>query len=356
MDLREQYADGEISDVAAARAASLHPLTAEDRSLGCIVVERARANSTARLLEIVEFASTILSLTGSARAALEDLPTMPRSRGLPLPTFERLLEREVEASLRSERGFCLFCVLPETTGPVDLARLSGPLNEPGSICGVGASGEVFVLLGKTSMNAARPLLRTVPFRAVGLVGYPVDAHRAKRLMRLAETRAREAWRSPVIAHALLPMSLGEIVRTLIEAPVLDSRLSSVFPLELAMPAALSLAEHACRQAVRGAPPDKTGFAHAHVGGTGAIDIHKVALGALGAARVTAHPISRAVDCERLEVIVVLSELGTWSMCGHMDGDRLRAVHSADALLASVLADRLERVAKLSKPPSRKEEA
>lgn len=350
MDLREQYADGAISDLAAARSASLHQLTAEDRSLGCVLVERARANTTARLLEIVDFASTILSLTQSARAALEDLPTMPRSRGLPISTFERLLEREVEASSRSARGFCLFCVLPDATGPVDLSRLSGPLNEPGSICGAGANGEVFVLLAKTSIHAARALLRTIPFRAVGLVGYPVDAHRSNRLMRLAETRAREAWRSPVIAHGLLSMSLGEIVRTLVDAPVLDSRLSSVFPLELAIPAALSLAEHACRQAVRGAPSDKTGFARAHVGGTGAIALEKAARAALGAARVTAHPISRVADCENLEVIVVLSELGTWSMCGQMEGDRLRAIHSADALLASVLADRLERVAQLSKPP------
>ena len=354
LDLREQYADGELADIAASRSASLHQLSAEDRGLGCVVVERARSNATARLLELVDFSSTILSLTQSARAALEDLPTMPRSRGLPISTFEKLLEREIESSLRSERMFCLFCILPDATGPVDLARLSGPLNEPGSICGVGANGEVFVLLGKTSMSPARALLRTVPFRSVGLVAYPVDAHRANRLMRLAETRAREAWRSPVIAHALLPMSLGEIVRTLIEAPVLDSRLSSVFPLELAVPAALSLAEHACRQSVRGAPSGKTGFAHAHVGGTGAIDLQKVALAALGAARVTVYPISRAADCERLEVIVVLSELGTWSMCGHMDGERLRAVHSADALLGAVLSDRLERVAQLSKPPARKE--
>jgi hypothetical protein len=355
MDLREQYPDPEIADIAAARSASLHQLTAEDRSLGCIVVERARANTTARLLEIIEFASTILSLTQSARSALEDLPTMPRSRGLPIATFERLLEREVEAATRSERGFCLFCVLPDPTGPVDLARLSGPLNEPGSICGVGGNGEVFVLLGKTSMNAARSLLRNVPFRSVGLVGYPVDAHRSNRLMRLAETRAKEAWRSPVIAHGLLPLSLGEIVRTLIEAPVLDSRLSSVFPLELASQAALSLADHACRQAARGAPADKTGFVHAHVGGTGAIALDRVAREALGAGRVTVHPITRAPDCEKLEVIVVLSELGTWSMCGHMEGDRLRAVHSADALLATVLADRLERVAQLSKPPAPRKE-
>jgi len=356
MDLREQYGDAELADIAAARSASLHQLTAEDRPLGCVVVERARPNTTPRLLEVIEFSSTILSLTQSARAALEDLPTMPRSRGLPIATFERLLEREVEAATRAERGFCLFCVMPDPGSTVDLARLSGPLNEPGSICGVGASGEAFVLLGKTSMNQARALLRTIPFRSIGLVGFPVDGHRSNRLMRLAETRAKEAWRSPVIAHGLLPLSLGEIVRTLIEAPVLDSRLSSVFPLEIAPAQALSLAEHACRQAVRGAPPEKNGFASAHVGGTGALDLPKVARDALGTARVTTHPIARAPDCEKLEIIVVLSELGTWSMCGQMEGGRLRAVHSSDALLAAVLSDRLERVAQLSKPPTRKADA
>jgi hypothetical protein len=54
-------------------------------------------------------------------------------------------------------------------------------------------------------------------------------------------------------------------------------------------------------------------------------------------------------------MVVLSEIGTWSMCGQIEGGRLRAIHSSDALLASVLADRLERVAQLSKPPAQKKE-
>jgi hypothetical protein len=153
----------------------------------------------------------------------------------------------------------------------------------------------------------------------------------------------------------LPLSLGEIVRTLLEAPVLDSRLSSVFPLEIAGQQAMSLADHACRQAVRGALPDKVGFAHAHIGGTGGIDLPKVARDALGANRVTTHPIARVPDCEKLEVMVVLSEIGTWSMCGQIEGARLRAVHSSDALLAAVLADRLDRVAQLSRPPAQKKE-
>jgi hypothetical protein len=336
LDLGARIEDAALSDLAAKRNASLVTLTAEDRLYGVAFVERP--TDTGRLPDTLEFCAGMLALAQAARSALEDLPTMPRSRGLPMHTFERLLERETDVAFRDGRSFALLCVLPDATSPVDLARLSGPLAEPGSMCGVGPQGEVYVLLSKTSILSARALLRNIPYRGAGIAAYPVDGHGAPRLLRVAEARAKDAVRSPVAMHGLAPLSLGEIVRVLVESPVLESRISSIFPLELGSPAASSLVEHAARQGARTA-------SRVHVGTSGALDLSKPARDGAGAERVRTHRLDGVGGA--LEVVVVMSEGGTWTLCGRFEGERLRAVHSADPLLAAVLADRLERVALLA---------
>ena len=339
LDVGERVDDATLADLATKRAASVVPLTVEDRAFGVVFVERPA--DTSRIADVLEFSAGLLALAQAARSALEDLPTMPRSRGLPMTTFERLLERETDVAFREGRPFTLLCVLPDGSSPVDLARLSGPLGEPGSMCGVGPQGEAYVLLSKTSIVAARALLRNIPYKGAGLASYPVDGHGAPRLLRVAEARAKDALRSPVAVHGLAPLSLGEIARVLVESPVLESRISSIFPLELGAPAAASLVEHACRQAARTA-------ARVHVGTSGGPDLAKPARDAVGAERVRTHALQHVAP--GVEVVVVLSEGGTWCLCGRRDGERLSAVHSADPLLATVLADRLERVARLSAAP------
>lgn len=336
LDLGDCLEDAALGALAEARGASVVPLIAEDCLFGVAFAERM--TDSARLADGLQFAASLLSLAQSARSALEDLPTMPRSRGLPMPTFERLLDRETDVAFREGRAFSLLCVLPDASGPVDLSRLSGPLNEPGSMCGVGPQGEAYVLLSRTPTIQARALLRNIPYRAAGFSAYPVDGHGAPRLLRVAEARARDAAHSPVVVHGLAPLSLGEIVRVLVESPVIESRVASIFPLELGAPAALSLVEHACRQGARKA-------VRVYVGTSGGLDLVTAATAGAGAAQVHAHSLDRAGDA--IEVVVVLSEGGTWSLCGRHEGERLRAVHSADALLAVVLADRFERVIRLA---------
>jgi hypothetical protein len=82
-----------------------------------------------------------------------------------------------------------------------------------------------------------------------------------------------------------------------------------------------------------------------VGTSGGLDLEKAAKDGAGVDRVRTHALKGAGD--GLEVVVVMSEGGTWCLCGRHEGERLRAVHSADSMLAAVLADRLERVALLN---------
>jgi hypothetical protein len=148
---------------------------------------------------------------------------------------------------------------------------------------------------------------------------------------------------------LASLSLAEIVGTLLSSPVLDARIGAVFPLELTATTAGSLVLHACRQAARGQ-------LRVHVGETGALSFERIIRDIVGSDRLVSHAIRRVPGCEDIEIVVALADTGTWCLCGKLEGDRFHAVHSADPLLATVLAERLERIAQRSMNPPPKTES
>jgi hypothetical protein len=266
---------------------------------------------------------------------------------LPLDTVARLLDREIAAASGEERAFALLHVVPEGREPVDPARLSQPLAEKGSAVGIGAAGEAVVVLPQTPPLAALAIVSLVPYRGVGIAAFPADGRSAARLLRLAEARARLALASPVHAHGLSTLPLAEIVRALLDRPTLEGRISDVFPLELTEDAARSVVEFACRHAAR--RPCRV-----DVAGEPALGLVRAARVGAGAEHVRAHALSAVSGCEGVQIVVVQSELGAWTLVGTVDGAGIRAAHSSDPLLAALVAARLERAGSLSVPPPRVE--
>lgn len=341
------YTDSELANTADARGVSLLPILSEERSLGVAWLDRPDPQRAARLAEVADVCGAMLALAQASRAALEHLPTAPRSRGLPLDTVARLLDREIAAASGEERAFALLHVVPEGREPVDPARLSQPLAEKGSAVGIGAAGEAVVVLPQTPPLAALAIVSLVPYRGVGIAAFPADGRSAARLLRLAEARARLALASPVHAHGLSTLPLAEIVRALLDRPTLEGRISDVFPLELTEDAARSVVEFACRHAAR--RPCRV-----DVAGEPALGLVRAARVGAGAEHVRAHALSAVSGCEGVQIVVVQSELGAWTLVGTVDGAGIRAAHSSDPLLAALVAARLERAGSLSVPPPRVE--
>jgi hypothetical protein len=341
------YTDVGLAALSDARGASLVPILSEERSLGVAWIDRPDPLRAPHLGEMAEVCGAMLALAQTARSALEDLPTAPRTRGLPMETVARLLEREVEAATREDRPFSLLHVIPDGSEPVDIGRLSQPLAERGAMVGSSAAGDAVVLLSKTSPLVAQSLVRQVPYRGVGVAAFPADGRSPARLLRLAEARAKQARSSPVHVHGLATLSLGEITRALLDKPTLEGRVGDVFPLDLASDAARSVVEFACRHAARRP-------CHIDVAGDPSLALVRAARAGAGADQVRTHSLAAVAGCEGVHVVVARSEHGAWTFVGKEDGERVRAAHSSDPLLATLVAARLERAGSLSVPPPRVE--
>jgi hypothetical protein len=55
-------------------------------------------------------------------------------------------------------------------------------------------------------------------------------------------------------------------------------------------------------------------------------------------------VSRIAGCERVDVLIVVAEHGTYTLCGRTEGSLVRCIHSADPLLSDLLVSRLSEIA------------
>jgi hypothetical protein len=56
------------------------------------------------------------------------------------------------------------------------------------------------------------------------------------------------------------------------------------------------------------------------------------------ARVEVVDVAQVEGAERIEVLALLAEHGAYSLLGRIDGEIMRAVHSADPMLVDLIAD------------------
>lgn len=326
-ELRESYQDVELGQVASARGAQLHAFGPVSRSLGCALLERANPTSSERTASAVAFANALLMI--SARAATS-IPPAPESQVVPEAQFGRVLERTIEDG----RPGLLVAMVPSPNGRLDLAKL--PLNDEGALGGHRPDGSAWIVLPGRSATDAPQLLLSIGTRGVGVAAFPNEGRRANDLMSLAEARAREASRSPYYDLPAPGSSFAELALALLRSASLESRVSSLFPLELSMASVESLLAHTARitqRAPRATPLVITAAT------TDADHIAKAVVTAFDAERARLEVVGIA-DPEHIEAIVVSSPLASWALVGRWEKERLRAVHTCDPTTCAALVARI----------------
>ncbi len=332
-ELRDQYGDADLIEVASARAAAMHVFGPVARTLGCALLERTDPAASDRTASAIAFANALLMI--SARAATS-IPPAPESHVVAENQFARILERALE----EKKPGLLLSLLPSPGARVDLAKL--PLADEGALGGHRPDGGAWLLLPNRSAMDAPALLLTLGTRGVGIAAFPTDGARAADLLALAEARAREALRSPYYDLPAPGVSLGELAQALLRSASLESRVSSLFPLELSMPSLESLLAHTARNAQR-AP--KTGPLRISVASAETDRIAKIAREVFDADKGKLGVVNTAgqAGCEGIEVLVISSPRASWALVGRWEKERLRAVHTCDPTTCSALVARIDLV-------------
>ncbi|MEO6577079.1 MAG: hypothetical protein ABIP89_24745, partial [Polyangiaceae bacterium] len=310
---------------------------------GALVVEKGQEDRRGLAAELTGFATALLGLSGHTGAA--DAPESTRFE--PLARFALLAVREVEKARRYKRQVTFAAMKPiDNQAPSNAPKLEDLfqlLIRDGDVLGRDdAEEEVLLMLPDTGALGGQLFRRRFGLRALGLATFPQDGSTSERLVRVARQRAEDARRSPVRMLGLAPKGLRDIIENLLDCPMFDAGLGSSYPLDLSLPAALSLVEHACIEARRGgavsivvAAHDKAGFASA---------VREACRREGEKTTVVEVDLRRITRGDALEAVVVAAEHGTWICCGMAEKDRIKAVHAADAMLADLLAIKLLEVA------------
>lgn len=203
--------------------------------------------------------------------------------------------------------------------------------------------ERYVHLGAALSSRSGPAVAAAPRWPsplpiwVGVSTFPHDGDNFERLLRAARTRAQDEAESPLHALGIGDQPLSEIANILLAKPVLDAGLNSPYPIELASPALSSVVSQVCREARRGGKPRVLVTLQSGLG-LAASARHALQADAPGSVQV--FDLREIDGCRDLEAVVVFGEHGTWVCAGRVEKERFRGIHSADPLLADLIADRL----------------
>ena len=324
LELLDRYNDLELAQIATSRGGEVIGLAVDARMFGCVLMEKPDPMRTARVHRVIEFATALLPLSVLARTAMAEDTTAPRSRALPAHVFERLLQRDVDAT-QNGRELTLLCALAKG-GDVDTGPLGPALAIPGAAIGTNESGDVFVLMPKTNRAAARPLLLDVSL-PVGLASSPGDGKSAATLLQVARARAVRASRSPAIARSLRDRSLADVLTAIITA-----KHAGVATLDIARDALDSMILHACRHA-RAMREAEIFVAYGSDTGAGAL------------VRQTAGDRAKVTDVKLQGApgtlaVLVLGARASWALVMRERDGRTHAVHTSDAILCELLRARM----------------
>ena len=177
--------------------------------------------------------------------------------------------------------------------------------------------------------------------AVGVATFPHDGLDLSQLLRIARHRAEISRRSPVRRLALNRFSLPEMLDSLLwRLDEASDGLGAEAPrlIELPMLDAIPLVTAVIKEACRGGETRIVASVHSgmSLGGAvrGCLDPERELL------QVEIVDLSAHANCRDLEVLVVFAEHGVYSLFGRSSGHLLKALHSADSMLADLLLQRL----------------
>jgi hypothetical protein len=336
------------------------------RTVGYALLDNASGLEGDAYRPLLEMASAVLAAgqprSSGASSLIDTRGSAAWSRVYSLEQFRDTASREIDRARRHGRRLVLGAILAaETRGTVTEQTLLDAIRES-DVLARGAFGEYFLLLPETGALGAhafrrrvlrlaspasrrleagtpdRPPAEQTPKLAIGVAAYPHDGQEFESLVTRARARAEEAVNSIVHRHSWGAKPLAEVIDALLAAPTKSSGSGPVQLARIDLPAVVlaMLASTACSEALRGG------------GATVVLAFHRES-GTVRAVRTatqgkdaTVHAVdaSRFDHCENAEAMVVLAEHGTWTLCARFEGMHARAVHSADPLLADVVAQKL----------------
>ena len=334
LEMRDRFDDeAALLRGAAARGAEVHYVRVTDAPDLAFVVERAMAVREHRLKAVLRFATMILPLRRVApRGTGADSSLRPKS--LSLPAFGKMLEDAIAP--RGSRA-ALLALLPTGERGIRDEDLMPILREPGTAYVI-VDKTAYVLLPELDAATARALVLPLRWPLVGVVEAPVDGDGAGALTALARVRALEGKDSP--AYALAEQkSFPDLFTGLLASPASAPRATSCYPLELGLDSARSLALHATQRALAG------GVSTISVSHRGPFGLDAIVRDVSEAQkdRVRRYDL-RPLDAGDVELVVIEGARATWLLCGRKDKDRLKAIHTSDPFLATLVSERLRQLA------------
>lgn len=182
---------------------------------------------------------------------------------------------------------------------------------------------------------------------VGVASFPHDGTNLSQLLRVARRRSDACRASPVRRTCGHLASLDDMLWALEGAPPIDDpALAGVVtrPLDLPPDAARALVTAVLGDAARAgaAMVLAAGAEGAQVGGA----VRQASASARDGVAMYVVDIDRMPGQPTVEALAVLSEHATYALIARESGGRLRGIHSADPLLADLLAERVGRTAGL----------
>ena len=312
--------------------------------------------------------ATALSLAAereqSSRGAMKD----PRSSAYTFAYFVDVTGREIDKARRYGRRFALATLgveLPKSgEGQVGIdpgiqvaEQVLASVRDTDVLARVD-EGEFYLLLPETGGTGAHTCRRRVMRQlfgaseifasgktnveiAMGVATFPQDGLDLSQLLRIARHRADVSRHSPVRRLGLDRLSLPEILDSLLwRLEEASQGLGMEAPQLISMPMldAVGLVLAVVNEACRGGETKVVASVHTGMSIGGAIR------GGLSPDReqlqIEIVDINAHAACRDLEVLVVVAEHGVYSMIGRSSGGSLRALHSAEPVLADLLVQRL----------------
>jgi AmiR/NasT family two-component response regulator len=351
----------ELSQAASRANASMVPLEGTRGTIGFAILEGRAPGRDDEIKKTCELVAAVLSFVdGQRNTGTREAAPGARGRTHTLAYFEDVARRETKKALRHGRRLsvgvvvapsgknarravedALLPLLRETDvlAAFDEDRLCLLLPETSGIGAHAARRRILARLagdrrGRSEIDDAPPPLDV----AMGLATYPHDGASIERLLRVARARAEDDRRSSVHVLSLAKQSLAQIVGSLLARPMLDAGSRSLYPLDLASPALLSVVLSACNEARRG------GGAHVTVTlqpGLGlAAAARQLAASDPQNAQVEVFDVREREGCSDIEAIAIVAEHSSWVCCGRVERDRFFGIHAADPLLCDVIRRRL----------------
>lgn len=310
-------------------------------------------------------AATLLALIAAREEAQRGGMKDPLSSAYTFAYFVDVAGREIDMARRHRRRFALTTIgvhahgeaRPDEPEPTlaTVEQVLSAVRDTDVLARVDAN-EFYLLLPETGGLGAHSCRRRVLDRlasaterydvGVGVAAYPHDGADLSRLLRMARHRAEVCRLSVVERLGLRTFGLAEIVDAVLSEPFgMSPPGTPLFEvprvIELPMTDVVSLVLGAMREAGRGGASLCALTRHSGVGIGGAVGS---AVTHASGRQVHTVDVSALPGCANVEVCAVVAEQGAYALVGRSEGRSVRAVHSADPLLADLLIQRLSQAA------------